>query len=259
MVVKGTAHLQHAARKHARDEALSPRVASTGLSKTRGKQSKAHHLTKTQRTTTRTTRTSQQKGKNNTTSTKGMKGKPNETKRSKKATDEIALSSQARPQPKTPKKELPQSTSPSKSAVQTIPEPSCDDEIRDEQPSLATPPKANDAVITADAIAPEPAQSTTFTSAAVPTDSKQNNAFHFASTMIEEVVDSCTEDIGNIRAVIDTLSPKAFVTDDSSAHAKKPVPATFAPTIVKKSAPIVKKSVSHTHRRHHTFPAQVSS
>ena len=265
MVVKGNAYFQHAARKHAGDQAPSPRVASTGLSKPRGKQSKAHQRTKTQRTTTRPTKkTSKLKGQNHTISTKGVKGKPNDTKRSQKDTAATALSPQAHPQPNNPKKKLLQSTSPSKPkpALRTIPEPSCDDEIRDDDPSLASPPKYDGVVLTADASAPEAAQSSTSTSAAVPTDLRQNNALHFASTLIEEVVDSCTEDIGAIKAVFDTLSPKTIATDnsDSSVHAKEPVPATLAPPIAKEFAPIVKASVSHTHthRRHHTFPAQVS-
>ena len=196
-----------------------------------------------------------------------MKGKPNETKRSKKDTAATALSSQVRPQPNNPKKKLMQSTSPSKAAVPTIhvPDLSCDDEIRDDEPSLASPPKADGRETLSDIQAPEPAQSSTSTSAAFPTDSKQNNAFHFASTLIEELVDSCTEDIGAIKAVFDTLTPKAIAMDnsDSSVHAKKPVPATLAAPIAKELAPIVKRSVhvSHTctHRRHHTFSAQVSS
>ena len=183
-----------------------------------------------------------------------MKGKPNEIKRSKKATDAFALSPQARPQPKNPKKKLLKSTSPSKAAVPTIPGPSCDDEIRDDDPSLASPPKEDGVETLSGAIAPEPAQASTSTSAAVPVDSKQNNALHFASTFIEEVVDSCTEDIGTIKAVFDTLSPKTIAANnsDSSVHAKEPVPATLAP-------PIVKGSVSHTQRRQHTFTAEVSS
>ena len=255
MVAKETAQLQNAARKHTLDNALSPRVASTGLTKTRGKQSKAHQRTTTQRTTTtRTKRTDKVKRENQTSKGTKPNAKHNAHTNRKKtlAPPQKSLPREARPKGG---EKLDRPPLPSKLATS---EPSFEDENRNDASSASSPKVvgAQDMIREESTNASGPPQSSTSatcTSLAVPTPSTENNGVNFASTLLGEVVDSCAEDIGIIKAIINNLSPKAIVTDgENSAPNKEPLPETFV------HVPIVNKSVSYTHKRSHTLPAQVS-